>query len=88
MTNNGVWDGLNEAVKDCVASMAGVPVAELVVVERWSEPHNDVEVFRLDDGRLVLVGHLTLRELVPRKDPLVEAFTVIAEALHEARRRG
>jgi hypothetical protein len=78
---------IGDELKRYLAWQAKVPVDDLQVVERWTDFHRMAEVFRLADGRRVLVTDEELVRLEPRKDPVVEAFTIFATARHEAHKR-
>lgn len=64
-----------------------VPIEEMDKAERFEDYRNDQIVYRLGDRQMRISPYAISREIGPPPDPMLEAFSAVALALHESEKR-
>lgn len=77
---------MTPALKRELAAMFELPPEALDDIVSWDDHRNDCRVFQQGTAQVRISFH-ALMGLSPLPDPFTEAFTVVALALHEARKR-
>ena len=77
---------MNDKIKKLLAYEFRVDIDRVDEVESYRDYAGACTVYVLDGRRFAIADHV-LRTLDPPKDPMVEAFTATALAMHEAEKR-
>lgn len=77
---------MTPALKRELCAMFQIPLEAFNPIDTWHDHQNQCTVYRQGDTLVRVTDH-AMMQLSPMPDPFTEAFTVVALALHEARKR-